>query len=83
MSFGAGMSAAEPAALESVQAVRLRALLADMPQSVVRQILLLQRILARAALHIVAGQTGSFLNMAPEVVLGERYNETAVSVAID
>lgn len=25
-----------------------------------------------------AGQTGSFLNMAPEVVLGERYNETAV-----
>ena len=24
------------------------------------------------------GQTGSFLNMAPEVVLGERYNETAV-----
>jgi hypothetical protein len=24
------------------------------------------------------GQTGSFLNMAPEVVLGERYNEMAV-----
>ncbi len=26
-----------------------------------------------------AGQTGSFLNMAPEVVLGEQYNESAVS----
>ena len=28
---------------------------------------------------VAAGQTGSFLNMAPEVVLGQRYNESAVS----